>query len=131
MHMNKEQFLQMLQSQQASGLSIKAYCQTNGISVSNFTNWKRKYVLNLCMCLFLHSRLSMCLFLSKAHQLTSKKHKLYKRLSLTPDFIRFSLCQVRESSGSRFLSSFLMSIACLLPAVFEPFSCQCRDNPRL
>ena len=46
MHMNKEQFLQMLQSQQASGLSIKAYCQTNGISVSNFTNWKRKYVLN-------------------------------------------------------------------------------------
>ena len=46
MHMNKEQFLEMLQSQQASGLSIKAYCQTNGISVSNFTNWKRKYVLN-------------------------------------------------------------------------------------
>ena len=45
MHMNKEQFLEMLQSQQASGLSIKAYCQTNGISVSNFTNWKRKYVL--------------------------------------------------------------------------------------
>ena len=45
MHMDKEQFLQMLQSQQASGLSIKAYCQTNGISVSNFTNWKRKYVL--------------------------------------------------------------------------------------
>ena len=44
--MDKEQFLQMLQSQQASGLSIKAYCQTNGISVSNFTNWKRKYVLN-------------------------------------------------------------------------------------
>jgi hypothetical protein len=43
--MNKEQFLEMLQSQQASGLSIKAYCQTNGISVSNFTNWKRKYVL--------------------------------------------------------------------------------------
>lgn len=42
--MDKEQFLQMLQSQQASGLSIKAYCQTNGISVSNFTNWKRKYV---------------------------------------------------------------------------------------
>ena len=28
--MKKEQFLQMLQSQQASGLSIKAYCQTNG-----------------------------------------------------------------------------------------------------
>ena len=46
MHMDKEQFLQMLQSQQASGLSIKAYCQTNGISVSNFTNWKRKYVKN-------------------------------------------------------------------------------------
>ena len=46
MHMDKEQFLEMLQSQQASGLSIKAYCQTNGISVSNFTNWKRKYVTN-------------------------------------------------------------------------------------
>ena len=30
MHMDKEQFLQMLQSQQASGLSINAYFQTNG-----------------------------------------------------------------------------------------------------
>ena len=59
-------------------------------------------VFLLCMCLFLHSRLSMCLFLSKAHQFTSKKHKLYKCLSLTPDFIRFSFCQVRESSASRF-----------------------------
>ena len=46
MHMDKEQFFQMMQAQQASGLSIKAYCQTNGISVSNYCNWKRKYVKN-------------------------------------------------------------------------------------
>lgn len=32
--MDKEQFLQLMQAQQASGLSIKAYCKANGISVS-------------------------------------------------------------------------------------------------
>ena len=59
-------------------------------------------VFLLCMCLFLHSRLSMCLFLSKAHQFTSKKHKLYKRLSLTPDYIRslFVKCASRQARVS-------------------------------
>ena len=38
--------------------------------------------------------LACVFFLSKAHQFTSKKHKLYKRLFLTPDFIRFSLSSI-------------------------------------
>ena len=43
MHMNKEQFLQLLHEQQTSGLSVKAYCKEHGISQSTFYFWKRKF----------------------------------------------------------------------------------------
>ena len=39
MHMDKEQFLQMLQSQQSSGLSIQSYCQQHNIPFSSFSYW--------------------------------------------------------------------------------------------
>ena len=47
MHMNKEQFLQLLQEQQSSGLNIQGYCEQHSIPVSTFFYWRRKYASNL------------------------------------------------------------------------------------
>ena len=47
MHMNKEQFLQLLQEQQSSGLNIQDYCEQHSIPVSTFFYWRRKYASNL------------------------------------------------------------------------------------
>lgn len=44
MHMKKEQFLQLYQDQQRSGLTGKSYCITHGLSVSNFYYWKKKFI---------------------------------------------------------------------------------------
>ena len=43
MHMNKEQFLELLESQQSSGLSIQCYCQQHNIPFSSFSYWKKKF----------------------------------------------------------------------------------------
>ena len=44
MHMDKEQFLQLLEAQQRSGLSIQNYCQQHNISFSKFSYWKKKFI---------------------------------------------------------------------------------------
>lgn len=44
MHMDKEQFLQLLEAQQSSGLSIQNYCQQHNIPFSNFSYWKKKFI---------------------------------------------------------------------------------------
>jgi len=41
--MTKEEFLPMLQEQQASGLTVVEYCQIQSISPSTFNYWKQKY----------------------------------------------------------------------------------------
>ena len=43
MHMDKEQFLQLLEAQQSSGLSIPNYCQQHNIPFSSFSYWKKKF----------------------------------------------------------------------------------------
>ncbi|WP_422452199.1 MULTISPECIES: IS66 family insertion sequence element accessory protein TnpA [unclassified Endozoicomonas] len=40
--LNPEQWQQIIDQQIASGLSQKAFCQTQNISLATFTNWKRK-----------------------------------------------------------------------------------------
>ena len=44
--MDKEQFLQLLETQQSSGLSIQNYCQQHNISLSSFSYWKKKFISN-------------------------------------------------------------------------------------
>ena len=44
MHMDKEQFLQLLETQQGSGLSIQSYCQQHNIPFSSFSYWKKKFI---------------------------------------------------------------------------------------
>ena len=44
MHMDKEQFLQLLEAQKSSGLSIQNYCQQHSIPFSNFSYWKKKFI---------------------------------------------------------------------------------------
>ena len=41
--MDKEQFLQLLEAQQSSGLSIQSYCQQHNIPFSSFSYWKKKF----------------------------------------------------------------------------------------
>ena len=44
MHMDKEQFLQLWETQQSSGLSIQNYCQQHNIPFSSFSYWKKKFI---------------------------------------------------------------------------------------
>lgn len=39
---SKAQWQQLIDAQQSSGLSQKAFCQQEGLSIGTFTNWKRK-----------------------------------------------------------------------------------------
>ncbi len=42
-----EQWQQIIDQQMAGGLSQKAFCQTQNISLATFTNWKRKLQIHL------------------------------------------------------------------------------------
>lgn len=44
MHMDKNQFLQLLEAQQSSGLSIQNYCQQRNIPFSSFSYWKKNHL---------------------------------------------------------------------------------------
>jgi len=39
---NKEQWQELIEEQQSSGLSQKDFCQQKGLSKGTFVNWKRK-----------------------------------------------------------------------------------------
>ena len=41
--MEKEQFLQLLQEQQNSGLFVQTFCEQHNIALSSFYFWKRKF----------------------------------------------------------------------------------------
>ena len=41
--MEKEQFLQLLQEQQSSGLFVQTFCEQHNIPLSGFYFWKRKF----------------------------------------------------------------------------------------
>ena len=41
--MEKEQFLQLLQEQQSSGLFVQTFCEQHNIPLSSFYFWKRKF----------------------------------------------------------------------------------------
>lgn len=39
---NKNEWQQLIEAQQSSGLSQTAFCQREGLSIGTFSNWKRK-----------------------------------------------------------------------------------------
>jgi len=43
---SKKKWQQLIESQQASGLSQKVFCHHEGLSITSFSNWKRKLKCN-------------------------------------------------------------------------------------